>query len=130
MIDRGVTIPMKNAINWFEIPVEDMDRAVRCYETLLDATMRRETMGGVMPYAIFPHEEPGAGGALAQDPRRPRNQGVLIYLNANGRLDAILSRVEQAGARVVLPKTPIGPDGFIAVIADTEGNHVGFNSEA
>jgi predicted enzyme related to lactoylglutathione lyase len=120
---------MQNAINWFEIPVENMDRAVRCYETLLGEPLRRETMGGGMPYAILPHVAPGSGGALAGDPARPRGQGVMIYLNANGKLDAILARVEAANAKVILPKMQIGKDGFIAIIADTEGNHIGFNSE-
>jgi uncharacterized protein len=121
---------MKNALNWFEIPVEDMDRAVGCYETLLDAPLRRETMPGGMAYAVLPYEAPGTGGALAGDPARPRGPGIMIYLNANGRLDAILARVERANARLIVPKTPIGRDGFIAVIEDTEGNRVGFNSEA
>jgi predicted enzyme related to lactoylglutathione lyase len=120
---------MKNALNWFEIPVENLDRAARCYEILLATKMRREKMGGVVNYAIFPYEEPGSGGALVDDPKRPRGQGVMIYLNANGQLDAILSRVEEAHAKISLPKTAIGPDGFIAILVDTEGNHVGFNSE-
>ncbi len=121
---------MKNALNWFEIPVENLDRAARCYETLLGATLRRGTMGNGMPYAVFPYEEPGAGGALAEDPKRPRDKGVMIYLNAGNQLDAILARVDEANASIVLPKMAIGPEGFIAIIRDTEGNHVGFNGEA
>ncbi len=120
---------MKNALNWFEIPVRDMDRAVACYETLLAAKLKREVFGG-LPYGVFPYEPPGVSGALVQDPRRSPNAGTLVYLNANGQLDAILQRVQQANARVVLPKTPIGKDGFIAILADTEGNHVGLNSES
>jgi predicted enzyme related to lactoylglutathione lyase len=120
---------MKNALNWFEIPVEDIERAVTCYETLLGTKMRRGTMGNGMPYAVFPYEPPGAGGALAGDPKRPRNHGVIVYLNADGELDAILARAADAKAKVIMPKTPIGKDGFIAIVADTEGNHVGFNSE-
>jgi hypothetical protein len=119
---------MKNALNWFEIPVRDLDRAVACYETLLDAKLRRELFGG-LPYGVFPYESPGISGALVQDPRRaPSATGTLVYLNAEGQLDAILARVEKAKASIVLPKTAIGPDGFIAIITDTEGNHVGLNS--
>jgi len=117
---------MKNAINHFELPVCDMDRAVACYETLLGTRMRRELFGG-LPYAMFPHEEPGVSGALVQDPKRSPGGGTLVYLNAGGQLDAILARVEQARARLVLPKTSIGPEGSIAVVEDTEGNTVGFN---
>ncbi len=117
---------MKNAINHFEIPVSDMERAVGCYETLLGHKLRREIFGG-LPYALFPHEEPGVSGALVCDPRRSVGGGTLVYLNADGELDAILARAERAGASVVVPKTAIGPEGFIAVIRDSEGNQVGFN---
>jgi predicted enzyme related to lactoylglutathione lyase len=120
---------MINAVNWFEIPVLDMDRAVLCYETLLGKSLRRETFGG-MPYGIFPYEPPGISGALVQDAKRTPGAGTLVYLNANGELDAVLGRAARAKARVVLPKTPIGKDGFIAIVVDTEGNHVGLNSES
>lgn len=118
---------MKNALNWFEIPVLDVDRAVACYEMLLGAKIKREVFGG-MPYGVFPYEPPGVSGALVQDPKRPVGGGTLVYLNADGQLDAILSRVSQAGATTLLPKTPIGKDGFIAIVVDTEGNRVGLNS--
>lgn len=35
---------MNNVINWFEIPVADMDRAVAFYEPVMQVTLRRETM--------------------------------------------------------------------------------------
>jgi predicted enzyme related to lactoylglutathione lyase len=119
---------MKNAINHFEIPVIDMERALGCYETLLGEKLRREIFGG-LPYALFPHDEPGVSGALVCDPKRAVGAGTLVYLNADGRLDAILARAERAGASVVLPKTAIGPEGFIALLRDTEGNQVGFNEQ-
>ncbi len=119
---------MKNALNWFEIAVADIDRAARCYETLLGAKLRRETFGG-MPYALFPFEPQGVGGALVQDAKRtPGAGGTLVYLDAEGILDAVLSRAEKASARVVLPKTNIGAGGFIAIVVDSEGNRVGLNS--
>lgn len=119
---------MKNALNWFEIPVNDMDRAVSFYETLLDTKLRRERFGN-MPYAIFPHHEAGVGGALIQDAKRPSGAaGTLVYLNADRELDAVLARAEKANATVFLPKTAIGPAGFIAILVDSEGNRVGFNS--
>ena len=117
---------MKNALCHFEIPVRDLERAVACYEGLLGARLRREIFNG-LPYALFPHEEPGVSGALVEDARRTPGGGTLVYLNAGGQLDAILSRAEQARLRVVLPKTAIGPEGHIALLIDSEGNTVGFN---
>ncbi len=35
----------RNALTWFEIPVTDIDRAQRFYETLLARDLRREQMG-------------------------------------------------------------------------------------
>jgi predicted enzyme related to lactoylglutathione lyase len=125
---RQLELVMKNALNWFEIAVRDMDRAAAFYETILDGKVRREIFGG-LPYGLLPYSEPGVGGALVADARRtPGDGGTLVYLNANGQLDAILARAAKVNAAVVLPKTAIGPDGFIAIIVDSEGNRVGFNS--
>ena len=33
---------MNNVINWFEIPVVEMDRAVAFYELVMQVTLRRE----------------------------------------------------------------------------------------
>jgi predicted enzyme related to lactoylglutathione lyase len=118
---------MKNAINWFEIPVRDMDRAVAFYESLLGAKLRRDTLGG-MPYAIFPYDAPGISGGLVQDARRTPGGGTLVYLNAEGQLDAILARAAASKVTIVLPKTSIGPDGYIAIFVDSEGNQVGLNT--
>jgi len=121
---------MKNAVNHFEIAVSDMDRAVKNYETLLGKQLRREVFGG-HPYALFPHEEPGVSGALVQDPKRKvGGGGTIVYLNADGELDAIVARAERAGMSVLLPRTAIGPEGFIAILRDAEGNQVGFHQEA
>jgi predicted enzyme related to lactoylglutathione lyase len=117
---------MKNAINWFELPVVDLARAQRFYETLLDAKLKAETFGG-MPMAIFPYSD-GVGGALVKDARyRPSEDGAVVYLDAGRTLDQALQRVEAAGGRVAMPKTDIGAPGFIAIVVDTEGNRVGLH---
>ena len=120
---------MQNAINWFEIFVADLDRASRFYQSALAIELRREDFGGT-PMAIFPADREGTGGALVKDGKRqPGGAGALVYLNANGKLDAVLDRVPRAGGAVVLPKTDIGQPGFIATVRDSEGNLVGLHSE-
>ena len=117
---------MKNAINWFELPVQDLARAQKFYETVLDTKLKAETFAG-MPMALFPHSD-GVGGALIQDARfRPAADGAVVYLDAGAALEACVKRVEAAGGKVVLPKTDIGEPGFIALILDTEGNRVGLH---
>jgi predicted enzyme related to lactoylglutathione lyase len=120
----------KHAIHWFEVFVTDLDRAVRFYQTVLDIELRREVEGD-RPMALFASAvKEGVGGALVRQPgREPTDNGVIVYLDANGKLDASLARVELAGGRVVMPKTDIGPPGFIALVRDTEGNLVGLHSE-
>lgn len=117
-------------IHWFEIFVGDFDRAVRFYETMLGIELRRATEDG-RPMAIFASAvTDGVGGALVrQAGREPTAAGALVYLDANGKLDASLARVERAGGAVIQPKTDIGPPGFIALVRDTEGNVVGLHSE-
>jgi predicted enzyme related to lactoylglutathione lyase len=112
-----------NTINWFEIPTNDLDRAAKFYEATLGAQLKREKFMDV-PHAIFGAS--GVTGALIQDPKRKPGAGSIVYLDAPD-LAAALARVEKAGGRVLLPKTDIGEPGFIALIADTEGNEVGLH---
>jgi predicted enzyme related to lactoylglutathione lyase len=122
---------MKNAINWFEIPVKDLGRAKKFYEFVMDAELHlMEEMG--MKSAFFPADlENGAiGGCIIEgEGYEPSDKGALIYLNGGDDLAVPLSRVEDAGGKVTLPKTGIGPNGFMAYFEDTEGNRVGFHSE-
>ncbi len=119
---------MENAINWFEIIVEDLDRATRFYEEVLAQPLRREVFAGTLQ-SIFPHTKPGVGGALVPGARPVAGRGgQIVYLPAEGRLDACLMRVAGAGGAVVTPRTAIGPAGFIAIVRDSEGNHVGLHS--
>ena len=91
----------KHAINWFEIPVTDMDRAVAFYEAVLGVPLERMDVG--TPVAVFPHDDEGVGGALSLDGRKPSAEGSLVYLEVDGKLQDALDRVPGAGGEVVLP---------------------------
>jgi predicted enzyme related to lactoylglutathione lyase len=119
---------MTNAISWFEIPVQDLPRAQRFYETVLGAKLKPELFFG-LEMAIFTRGAPGAvGGALVKGTAfRPSADGAVVYLDTGAGLDAALARVEAAGGKVVLPRTDIGGPGFIALVVDTEGNRVGLH---
>lgn len=119
---------MANALTWFEIPTQDLDRAVRFYETVLGIQLKREVFGGV-PHAIFPAGQGDASGALIQDAhRKPSSEGTLIYLDVAGKLDGCVERLRGAGGTLLMPRTDIGDPGFIAVFRDTEGNSVALHS--
>lgn len=121
-----------NSLNWFEISANDLDRAKKFYETIFDMQMETMEMDGVK-MAMFP-QDMGSGkasGALAQsEMHQPSTSGVLIYLNANPAMDAIVNRIEPAGGQIALPKTHISPEiGYMAFFIDSEGNRIGLHSQ-
>ena len=121
---------MKNAINWFEIPVKNFEKAKKFYETILGTDMQiMEAMG--MKSAFFPAEMEtgGIGGCLIYGQGyKPSSTGALVYLNGGEDLSVPLSKVEAAGGKILLAKTAIGHNGFMAHFTDTEGNKIGLHS--
>ncbi len=127
----------KNVINWFDIPTNDLERAVKFYSTILGFEMKIVEFGG-MKMAPFRMEDVGegsmgngcVGGALIDKMSEsgPSGNGTHVHLNVEGRLDEVLSRVEKAGGKIVMPKTNLGEPGWDAMIQDTEGNIVGLHS--
>ena len=118
-------------INWFEIPVNDMPRARQFYEVVLETQLREEAFGP-QTMAVFPYDREGdaTGGALVYNEGvNPTETGTLVYLNAGESLEALLTRVEPAGGKVVMPRTELPPGmGAIALITDTEGNRIGVHA--
>lgn len=121
---------MAHAINWFEIPAKNFERAKQFYETILDTKIH--TMPHpVYKYGMFPADmEKGhiGGGLVEGEGFEPSEKGALIYLNGGDDLALPLSKVESAGGKIVLPKTSLGHNGFMAYFIDTEGNRVALHS--
>ncbi|KAF7599183.1 MAG: lactoylglutathione lyase [Candidatus Dactylopiibacterium carminicum] len=119
-----------NAVNWFEIPVADLERASVFYGRLYATELQRNNDFPGMPMAMLPYVEPGVGGCLVKmDEARPHADGVRVYLNGGDDLATILERVVPAGGKVIVPKTLIHAEiGYFAIFADTEGNLLGLHS--
>jgi uncharacterized protein len=122
-----------NALNWFEIPVSDMDRAKKFYGHIFpQSEFHTEDMGEIQ-MAYFPSDQDSAsvGGALAKsENHKPAMDGSVVYLNAAPSIDEHMTRAQEAGGQVVLEKTPIrdGEMGYFSLFIDSEGNKVGFHS--
>lgn len=120
----------KSAINWFEIPVTDFDRAVRFYSKIYAFDMPTRDMGHIR-MGFFQHQ-PGAGtgGAIVcGEGYSPSKHGAKLYLNGGSDLRTVLDRVVTAGGAVRQDKTQISPEiGYFAMIDDTEGNCVYLHS--
>lgn len=120
---------MANQIVWVDIPVRDLDRAIRFYSAVLGAPVKKEQFPE-MTIGILPHQEGEVGGCLFKsDAEEPSTKGPLLYLNANGRLDQAIAAIEANGGKIVQAKHQIGPYGFRAVIQDSEGNRIALHSE-
>ena len=124
---------MKNAINWFEIPVKNFDRAKKFYETIMGGEISVMPDNPQMPpmkYGFLPFDmnEGVGGGIIEADGFEPSQIGSLIYLNGGDDLSIALSKVEGAGGKILMPKTSIGQNGFMAWFLDTEGNKMAFHS--
>ena len=122
-----------NALNWFEIPVTDMQRAKHFYQVVFGIHMEDMNMPG-MEMAGFPMEM-GSGkvsGALVKsDYHRPSKDGVIIYLNADPDMKGILQRIESEHGEVVMPRTQISPEiGYMAFFIDSEGNRIALHSQS
>jgi uncharacterized protein len=120
-----------NAVGWFDIYVNDMNRAVSFYESVLkqklepigDPTGETQMMSFPTDMSVY-----GAGGALVKSNyARPGVGGTLVYLSV-ADCAAEESRVTRAGGKVIRPKFSIGEFGWVSLLEDTEGNLVGLSS--
>lgn len=122
-----------NVVGWFEIPVTDMPRAIRFYETVFGYTLHYQTIGDE-EMAWFPWSEEGTGasGSLVkhEEKYKPSADGAVVYFSSpSGDLANELTRVEKAGGKLLQDKTLIAEDiGFMALILDTEGNRIALHS--
>jgi uncharacterized protein len=121
---------MKHLVNWIEIPVMDMDRAVSFYESSFKRSGFHKMSIGEFDYALFPCEDKFNCGALVKSEfSKPSQDGVTIYLDGGKDLSTILERVEEAGGVVIMEKTYISPEaGFIGLFIDSEGNKIGLQN--
>jgi len=129
---KGTGTPAGNRIVWCDIPVADLDRAVRFYSAVLGAQVVKHEEHG-MKFALLPHQEHEVSGCLVpagtnSEGPKPSAEGPLVYLSCQGRLDEALNAVAPNGGKVLKPKHPIGPYGFRGVVLDSEGNRIALHS--
>jgi uncharacterized protein len=123
-----------NPVGWFEIYVQDVNRAKAFYQSVLGLTLEKlEDPSGsseMWAFSMAQEPRPGASGALVKMKDMPSGgNSVMVYFScADCATEA--GRVAKAGGKLVQPKMSIGPYGFIALAADTEGNMFGLHSMA
>lgn len=126
---RSTTPPMRNPVNYFEIPVRDLSRAIAFYEHVFGQMLERTTIDG-HAMALFPavNGAPGVTGALATgDSYVPAIHGTRVYFSVDN-IDQALIRVQQRGGRLLYPRTSLGDLGVVAEFEDSEGNRIALHA--
>ena len=118
-----------NPVGWFEIYVQDLDRAKKFYESVFQLKLERLNSPEIEMWA-FPMDMNrwGAGGALVKMKGFPSGgNSTLVYFNCE---DCSIeeNRAVEFGGRIQRRKMSIGQYGFISLVFDTEGNMLGLHS--
>ena len=120
---------------WTDIPVMNLDRAIKFYSAVLGNEVKKLSDGG-MDYGLLPHEGSNASGCLCVRSdsggvdNRPSANGPLIYLLVEGRLDQAVEAARANGGKILRARQKIGEHGFRAVIIDSEGNRIALHTSA
>ena len=107
----------------FEIPAENPERAVAFYTKAFGWKFQK--WEGPMEYWLVStgaEDKPGINGGLVK-----RQAPTTATTNTIGveSVDKAVKAAQNAGARLVMPKTPIPTIGYFAYLEDTEGNLFG-----
>jgi len=123
----------KNPVAWFEIYVEEMARARKFYETVLDVSLEKlnDPNDPTVEMSAFPSnmEGYGATGALVEmEGFSSGGNSTLVYFSCDD-CSVEESRVVKAGGKIQQSKMAIGEHGFISLAVDSEGNMFGLHSQ-
>ena len=128
-----------NPVGWFEIYVQDMQRAKSFYESVFEQTLESlppppapegDSCNAEMEMWTFPMSEQGYGapGALIRMEGAPSGEGgTMVYFSCEDCAEEA-ARAAEHGGSIFHEKMPIGEYGFIAIVRDTEGNMIGLHS--
>ena len=121
--------PKRNPVGWFEIYVQDVERAKAFYEQTFQVMLERLESDEPEMWA-FPMQPDGygcAGAIVKMEGKDSGGGGTIIYFScADCAVEA--ARAAQHGGQIQREKFSIGQYGFIALVFDTEGNRIGLHS--
>lgn len=118
--------------NWFELPVNDMDRAKQFYASIFNIQMADNMEMGSSLMSFFPFETDASGATgtlIKQESYIPSHEGTMVYFSVT-EIDDILPKITNSGGKVLNEKMSIGEHGFVAHFEDSEGNRVALHQQA
>ena len=133
ILEREWKISDFNATNngavWFDIPVEDLDRAKEFYESVLNIKIFKENANG-FKFCVLNHKDGNGGFLVPNKFEISSDSGILLYLNVNDRIQNAMKNAENLGAKIIEQVRGISPHGFRAIILDSEGNRIALHSNS
>jgi predicted enzyme related to lactoylglutathione lyase len=115
-------------VQHFEIPADEVERASKFYTGVFEWKMQKlaNPEDPSKDYWFFDTKDEngnkGIGGGLMK--RQAPEHSVTNYITVPS-IDDYASKIEEAGGKVIMPKTEIPEMGFILVFLDTENNMFG-----
>ncbi|RMA64694.1 VOC family protein [Ulvibacter antarcticus] len=123
-----------NPVVWFEIYVDNLNRAKKFYESAFKLTLSEMPMpdtGEEMKMLFFPSDmesKNSASGALVQMKgfKAGNNSTIVYFMSEDCSIEE--ARIAGAGGTVIKSKMSLGEYGFMVQASDTEGNMIGIHS--
>lgn len=123
--NKTIATKSSNPVVYFEIPVTNIDRAMKFYTSVFNVTFETQVIDN-NEMALFPFSEDSMGisGALARgEIYKPTKDGVVIYFKTED-IDKTLKLATENGGQILFPKASNGNLGFVAEFEDSEGNRI------
>ncbi|WP_408839114.1 VOC family protein [Aeromonas media] len=109
----------------FEIPVQDLERAIRFYEALFEIALERVHIDD-NEMALFPLLD----GVLAKgESHVPSLDGTRVYLKVVD-IALAMARALASGGVCLYPLTRVGERVRVAELRDPEGNRIGLQEQS
>ena len=122
----------RNPVGWFELYVQDIERAKNFYQNTLQVTLQQLPSPAGIPIELwaFPMEmtAPGAAGAIVKMEGKDSGSGGTIIYFSCADCAVETARAAANGGRIHQDKFSIGDYGFCSLVYDTEGNMIGLHS--
>lgn len=112
----------------FEIEADKPERAVNFYTRVFGWDIKK--WDGPMEYLLVvtgPNEKPGINGGIYKREKPLHGESIIAYVCTIGvpSIDESLSKIEDNGGSIVMPKQHLPSVGWLARCKDTEGNVFG-----
>ncbi|TFG30130.1 VOC family protein [Candidatus Thorarchaeota archaeon] len=113
-----------NRVYYFEMPVEDFDRAIKFYETVFGWKVTKSDRPSGPYYSVKTGDDSKQGINGSFFKKEEGWSSVSNVINVDD-IDGCIAKLQDLGGEMIFPKTIINGVGYLAYFKDTEGNTFG-----